>query len=166
MKRLFRSLATVIALLATVSFAAACGGDDDDDGTMDDRMGGGGIMNTNAPEGAIRVDLVNWAVEPAKSEAKAGSVTFWAVHDMGHGGGHGNAEGGVTHDLQVMKKRDDGSFQLIGQVQGLTMGQAKGLTLDLAPGDYELSCNVVEQINGATVGHYAKGMKAPFKVTA
>lgn len=164
MKRLSLSLATVIALLATLSLAAACGGDDANG--MGRSMGSGGMMNTTAPEGSITVNLTNWSVDPAKSEAKAGSVTFWAVHDMGHGGGHGNTEGGVTHDLQVMKKRDDGSFQLIGQVQGLTMGQAKELTLDLAPGDYELSCNVVEQIKGATVGHYAKGMKAPFKVTA
>lgn len=163
MKRLFLSCAAVIALLGAVVFAAACGGGGDSDG-MGDMMGGsGGMMDANQPAGSIRVGLVNWAIEPAQTEAKAGTVTFWAVHDMGHG--HMGGEGGVTHDLQVMKKSADGSLKLAGQVTGLTMGQAKELTLDLAPGDYELSCNVVEVVDGQAIGHYVKGMKTAFKVT-
>jgi len=161
------ALALVLALAAFA--AAACGGDDGHGsgsmmgGSNGGMMGGsGGMMSGSQPEGSIRVDLVNWAVEPAQSEVKAGSVTFWALHDMGHQ--HMSDEGGVTHDLQVMKKNADGSLQLVGQVQGLTMGQAKALTLDLTPGDYELSCNVVEQIKGKTISHYQKGMHTAFKV--
>ncbi len=101
---------------------------------------------------------------PAQSEAKAGRVTFWAVHDMDHA--HGGNEGGATHDLQVMRKGTGGNLELVGQVQGLTMGQAKALTLNLTPGDYELSCNVVEQIAGKMVSHYQQGMVTAFKVTA
>lgn len=172
MKRIVLSLTAVAVLALSLVFVAACGGDDNTGGmggmigsstTPGGMMGGSGGMMTGAqPAGSIKVDLVNWAVEPAQSEAKAGSVTFWAVHDMGHQ--HMSDEGGITHDLQVMKKNADGSFQLVGQVQGLTMGQAKALTLDLTPGDYELSCNVVEQINGKTISHYQKGMHTPFKV--
>lgn len=153
-----------ILTLAAISFAAllaltaACGGGDDDE-----HMDGGMMSTGTAPEGSIRVGLVNWAVEPAATSAKAGEVTFWAVHDMAHG--HSNDEGGVTHDLQVMRKKADGSMEMAGQVTGLKMGDAKALTLNLAAGDYELSCNVVEELKGKVIPHYAKGMKTPFKVT-
>ncbi len=164
MKRLYLSCAAAIALLGTVVLAAACGGGGNSGGMGDMTGGSGGMMGANQPAGSIRVGLANWAVEPARAEAKAGTVTFWAVHEMSHADMAGAA--GATHDLQVMKKSADGSLQLAGQVTGLTMGQAKELTLDLTPGDYELSCNVVEVINGQAIGHYAKGMKTAFKVTA
>ncbi|MBA4181747.1 MAG: hypothetical protein C0506_14250 [Anaerolinea sp.] len=122
------------------------------------------MMGGDQPAGSIRVGLVNWAVEPAETSAKAGEVTFYAVHEMGHG--HMADEGGVTHDLQVMRKTADGSFEMAGQVTGLKMGEAKALTLTMAAGDYELSCNVVEELKGKVIPHYAKGMRTPFKVTA
>lgn len=139
--------------------AAACGDDDSSHGSMGNMAAMG-----QPPEGSIRVDLVNWAVQPALSSTKAGKVTFWAVHDMGHT--HGSDEGGVTHDLQVMRKLPNGSYEMAGQVQGLKMGEAEALSLSLGPGEYELSCNVVEIINGKTIAHYAKGMRTPFTVTA
>lgn len=173
MKRLSFSAAAALVLLVSVVLAAACGGDDNT--SMDGMMGpssstaggmmngsDGGMMSGSQPAGSIEVALVNWTVEPAQPQANAGSVTFWAVHDMAHQ--HAGDEGGATHDLQVMKKNADGGLQLVGQVQGLTMGQAKALTLDLAAGDYELSCNVAEQINGKTISHYQLGMHSPFKV--
>ena len=166
MKRLVLSVGMVVALLAIVALASACGGDDDSHGMgggMNGNNSSGGMMNTNAPAGSIKVDLSNWSVGPAQSEAKAGSVTFWAVHDMGHD--VMSDEAGVTHDLQVMKKNADGSFEMAGQVQGLKMGEAKALTLSLTPGEYELSCNVVEQIGGKTISHYQKGMRTAFTVT-
>jgi hypothetical protein len=139
----------------------ACGGDDD----PGMGMGGGmtGMMSGRAPEGAIRVSLVNWAVEPAQTSAKAGEVTFWAVHDMQHA--HGGDAGGNIHDLQVMRKTADGSFELVGEVKGLRMGDAKALTLDLTPGEYELACTVVEMVGDQAVSHYTKGMRTPFTVT-
>ena len=159
MKAFLRPLSVLAVLLVAVMLASACGGDDNSHG-----MGSRDMMNSSAPAGSIRVDLTNWAGGPAQSEAKAGSVTFWAVHDMGHA--HGGNEGGATHDLQVMRKGTGGNLELVGQVQGLTMGQAKVLTLNLSPGDYELSCNVVEQVAGKMVSHYQQGMVSTFKVTA
>lgn len=152
--------AAALSFAALVTLTAACGGSDSGNGHM-----GGGMMSAGAaPEGSIRVGLVNWAVEPAQASAKAGEVTFWAVHDMAHT--HMTGEGGVTHDLQVMRKKPDGSLEMAGQVTGLRMGEAKALTLNLTPGDYELSCNVVEELKGNVIPHYVKGMKTPFKVTA
>ena len=171
MKRVLLLAAGVAALSIALAGAAACGGDSDThsnagmmgstaQATTGNTMGG--MMSGAQPAGSIRVDLVNWAVEPAQASATAGSVTFWAVHDMAHQ--HTSDEGGATHDLQVMKKQADGTLALVGQVQGLAMGQAKGLTLDLTAGDYELSCNAVEQINGKAIPHYARGMHTAFKV--
>ncbi len=114
------------------------------------------------PAGSIRVGLVNWAVEPEKTSAPAGEVTFWAVHDMKHA--HGDA-GGNIHDLQVMRKTAEGSFELVGEVKDLRMGDAKALTLDLMPGEYELACTVVEVVGEQAIGHYTKGMRTPFTVT-
>jgi uncharacterized cupredoxin-like copper-binding protein len=124
---------------------------------MDGMMGGG------QPEGSIRVGLVNWAVEPEVTSAAAGKVTFWAIHDMQHA--HGGDEGGAIHDLQVMRKTSDGGMTVVGEVKGLRMGEAKALTLDLESGEYELACNVVEQLGDKAIGHYAKGMRTPFTVT-
>lgn len=153
----FRALTVVTAATAAAValLAAACGGDDHNT-SMSSLM-------SSAPRGAIVVQLVNWGVETSAKSAPAGSITFHAVHDMGHM--HGTNEGGNVHDLQVARKNADGSYELVGQVQGLRMGDAKDLTLDLTPGDYELQCNVVEEIGGKMVGHYAKGMHTPFKVT-
>jgi uncharacterized cupredoxin-like copper-binding protein len=166
--RNFALLASLAVITAFAALAVACGGDDDGDhGAMGGMGSVGGDMSTmrTPPEGAIRVGLVNWAVEPAQATAKAGQVTFWAVHEMDHGG-HGSNEGGDVHDLQVMKKRPDGKYDLIGQVQGLRMGEARALTLTLEAGDYELACNVVEKVGGKSYEHYGLGMYTAFRVTS
>ena len=122
-----------------------------------------GMSTGDGPAGSIKVSLVNWAVQPATPSAKAGSVTFHVVHDMART--HTTAEGGNTHDLQVARKNAEGTFEIVGQVQGLKMGDEKDLTLNLAPGEYELQCNVTEELNGQVIPHYVKGMHTPFKVT-
>lgn len=160
MKRLLILVSLSMLLSITTLVAAACGGGDEDTG-MD---GMGGMAPGEAPAGSIQVKLSNWAVEPAQSTTRAGSVTFWAVHEMDHM--ENASEGGASHDLQVMKKKSDGSFELMGQVQGLKMGEAKALKVNLSAGDYELSCNVVEMINGQAIAHYPKGMVTQFKVTS
>lgn len=156
-------LAFPLVLVTILATAAACGNDDANGRGGMMGSNNGGMMGGGAPAGSIRVELVNWAVEPTPTSAKAGEVTFYAVHNMGHG--HMGNEGGATHDLQVMRKKSGESLELVGQVQGLKMGDAKALTLNLAAGDYELSCNVVEEIGGKAIPHYAKGMRTEFKVT-
>ncbi|MCE7926942.1 MAG: hypothetical protein DYG91_00355 [Chloroflexi bacterium CFX7] len=147
------ALAVVLAVLAV-----GCG---DDHGPMEMN---GGMMSTVPPKaGVIDVHLSNWAVEPAVKTVKAGTVTFRAIHDMGHM--HGG-EGGDIHDLAVAKKLDDGSFKVLGQVKDLKMGDSKELTLELTPGEYELQCNAVEDLGGGkVVSHIQKGMRTAFTVT-
>ena len=122
-----------------------------------------GMMTSDGPAGSIKVNLVNWEVQPAKSSTAAGSVTFHVVHDMAHT--HTTDEGGNVHDMQVARKNADGTFEVIGQVQGLKMGETKDLTLNLAPGEYELQCNATEELNGKVIAHYVKGMHTPFTVS-
>ena len=150
-----------IAALAAIAFAA-CGDDDTSHGT---NMGGDGMdsgMMDGAPNGAILVRLSNWAIDSAASSAKAGDVTFRAVHDM-----HDmhNGDEGKTHELVVARKNTDGTFDVIGEAESIGVGEHKDLTLKLEKGDYELQCNVVEQVNGKTVSHYTNGMHTKFKVT-
>ena len=142
------------------SLLAACGGGDNVPTSATTGMPHG--ATNAAPDGSITVQLTNWAVSPATASVAAGKVTFWAVHDMSHA--HGIAEGGATHDLQVFRKLAGGGMELVGQVNGLKIGQAKALTLDLAAGEYELACNVVEEISGKQISHYAQGMHTPFTV--
>ena len=147
------------AALAGGLLLSACGGGNAGHGGMH----GNGAAGAIQAAGSIKVSLVNWAVEPAQASAKAGTVTFHVVHEMDHM--HGMAEGGNYHDLQVARKTADGTFEIVGQVLGLRMGDSKNLTLDLAPGDYELQCNATEEINGTVIPHYVKGMHTPFTVT-
>ena len=115
------------------------------------------------PAGSIKVSLVNWAVQPTQTSAKAGKVTFHVVHEMSHM--HGMDEGGNYHDMQVARKNADGTFEVVGEVLGLKMGESKNLTLDLTPGEYELQCNATEELNGTVIPHYVKGMHTPFTVS-
>lgn len=147
----------IFCLLASALLLSACG---DAVGPM----GRGGMMGGSGAAGSITVQLLDWSVLPSQSTAHSGRITFHAVHpmiDMMRSG-----QGGATHDLQVMRKNPDGTFEMVGQVQGLRIGEAKDLTVDLSPGDYELECNVVEDVNGTMVAHYKKGMHFPFTVTS
>lgn len=154
-------LASAAALAAgLLVLAAACG---DDHGSTESGMDHGMMSTVPPAEGVIDVHLSNWAVEPAIASVRAGAVTFRAIHDMGHM--HGG-EGGEIHDLAVAMKQPDGSFKVLGQVKDLRMGDTKELTLELAPGEYELQCNAVEDLGGGNVvSHYLKGMRTKFTVT-
>lgn len=160
---------------ATVVLAAwvvgACGGDDSSTmgpGAMGGatHMAGDGHLSAmdTPPEGAIRVGLRNWEVVPAVSSVKAGKVTFWAVHEMEHA--HGMGEGGDMHDLQVLRKAPDGTWDLVGQVRILAMGEAAALEVELGPGEYELACTVVEGVGKQVISHYEMRMRTSFTVTA
>jgi hypothetical protein len=72
---------------------------------------------------------------------------------------------GETHDLIVMKKNDDGTSEVVARSAALTSGEAQELQVQLAPGSYEFSCDIVEEIRGTTVSHYAEGMHRTFAVT-
>ncbi|MEO8538132.1 MAG: hypothetical protein ABI577_00210 [bacterium] len=160
------AVAVVLALAAVGLLFASCGDDDDTHGMGGgSNMGGGGMdsgMMDGAPNGAILVRLSNWTIDSAKSSTKAGEVTFRAVHDM-----HDmhTDDAGKTHELVVARKNKDGTFDVVGEAEDIGVGEHKDLTVKLEKGEYELQCNVVEQINGKAVSHYQNGMHIKFTVT-
>jgi len=173
---LFLTTVAAALTLATVTFAACTGGSSPAStpassgtggmggmGGMGGTSGMNGANGTSAPAGNITVSLANWSVKPAVTSTKAGTVTFRALHAMDHSGGTETA--GQIHDLDVARKNADGSFTQVGKVADIKMGQSKDLTLNLTAGEYELQCNVVEQVNGKLTSHYALGMHTAFTVT-
>jgi hypothetical protein len=140
------------------AFAAACGGDDTGESATPDDGG--------ATTPAVVVNLTNWAVEPSLASVKAGMVSFTAKHAAAHGEEHGANEGGATHQLVVAPLEDGAS---VGEMKfgspvlnlpDIEVGGEKSGVAELAPGRYELSCLVVEEVDGRTINHYTEGMYA------
>ncbi|MGE3075519.1 MAG: heavy metal translocating P-type ATPase [Dehalococcoidia bacterium] len=117
------------------------------------------------PPGAVMVKLSNWKVEPATSEIPAGKVTFDAVHlEEGHAHGGNSGEPGQTHDLVVARILDDGSYEVVGRTKEIKPGGSALLTVELEPGSYQISCDVVEMIDGKPISHTVQGMVAEIRV--
>jgi uncharacterized cupredoxin-like copper-binding protein len=112
------------------------------------------------------VNLTNWAVEPSATTVKAGTVTFRATHEQEMHGGHGAGEAGATHQLVVARLQDGadvGETKFSSPVLNLAdikVGEEKSGKAVLEPGKYELSCLVVEEVDGESVNHYEEGMYA------
>ncbi|MBA4180547.1 MAG: copper-translocating P-type ATPase [Anaerolinea sp.] len=127
-----------------------------------------GWFESDAPLAAreVRVELRNWDVDATREEITAGEVTFHAVH-VGDGAGHRHSAGqpGQTHDLVILRKAPDGSYEMVARTAALPMGASETLTVSLEAGDYELLCDVVEMVDGKTISHTNEGMHATFKVT-
>lgn len=155
-----RTLFLAMGLAALTVLAAACGGDDDADATPTKSGDDSGATS-------VTVNLKNWAVEPSPETVKAGPVTFRATHEEESGGGH-SAMGaaGATHQLVVARLNDgadigDAEFgQLVLNLSDIKPGEEKTGEAVLEPGRYELSCLVVEKVDGEDVNHYEEGMYA------
>jgi magnesium-transporting ATPase (P-type) len=114
----------------------------------------------------VRVELSNFNVGLSREDMTAGDVTLLVEHKNESGHGHGAGMPGETHDVTVMRKNDDGTSEVVARSAALTSGETQELQVHLAPGSYEFSCSVVEEIRGTTVSHYAEGMHRTFTVTA
>lgn len=144
--------AFVLAVVAAgVAVFAACGGGDDSPSA-----------GSGPPVSAVTVKLTNWAVTPTSRTLAAGKVTFTAVHVMDHMDSAPN--GGAMHQLLIAPlpagaKAGQGKYGKPAlNLTDIKMGDEKTAEVDLAPGTYELSCSVVEDVKGKTVNHYEKGM--------
>jgi len=115
-------------------------------------------------EREVRVELSNWEVRPSRDSIEAGEVTFKVVH-LEEDHGHGEGEAGEIHDLAILRKLPDGGYELIARTPELATGDETTLTLDLQPGEYELVCDIVEEVDGQVVSHTNEGMRATFTVT-
>jgi uncharacterized cupredoxin-like copper-binding protein len=109
-----------------------------------------------APAGAapFAVTLEDHRIEPASDSVAAGQITFTAT----------NASDEHVHELYVLRVKDDGSKETVGEIEDIDPGTDGEMTLDLAPGNYELACLIVPGEAGSTVDHYQEGMHAPLRV--
>ncbi len=114
--------------------------------------------------GAIQVDLVNWAVEPERTTVDAGEVTFEAIHPADeHGHAHGDGPGQV-HNLSIRALSGPRAGEFVASTGTLGVGASERLTVVLEPGDYELRCDITEDVGGELVNHYDKGMRTTITV--
>jgi uncharacterized cupredoxin-like copper-binding protein len=128
-----------------------------------------GAAATSAPPSPTTVDvtLQEWAVLPATSTIKAGSVTF-NVKNIGPAEEHEFVI--LKTDLDALSlptaaggKVDEAGtgVEAIGEIEEFASGENKTATFDLAPGKYVFICNIVDADGNV---HYAKGMAAAVTV--
>ena len=96
----------------------------------------------SVPGGAIAVAASEYKFEPATLTAKAGDVTF-AVTNAGT----------TEHEFEIFQ-----GDKTLDEVEGLTPGLTKSLTVALVPGTYTYVCKLA--------GHDTLGMKGTLTVTA
>jgi hypothetical protein len=122
-------------------------------------MDRGWFAQSSSKDGIV-VSLSEWKVSPSQTSVSAGQVTFQAVHEHNHGG----SDGPGPHDLVVARVLPDGALKVVARTADIPAGAEAALTVSLEPGDYELFCDVVEEIGGKTVSHYQNGMHTRFTV--
>lgn len=110
--------------------AASGGGDDGAAATTEDAAGGGET---------IAIAETEYKLDPAEVTAKAGSVTLDVSND-----------GGAVHNLEI----EGNDVEEVTDM--LDPGDSGSLTVDLAPGEYELYC--------AIDGHRDLGMEGSLTV--
>ncbi|APA87729.1 cupredoxin domain-containing protein [Paraburkholderia sprentiae WSM5005] len=120
-----------------------------------------GVVPLNGhADATIHVKLTDNTIQLDPGTAKAGRVTF-EVNNA--------ANGNTEHEFVVLKTDMDDAhlpvhkgmvtesrFHKMGEVEDLTQGSTKRLSLKLAPGRYVLICN--------RPGHYEMGMHTSFVV--
>ncbi len=153
---------TIGALLAIVALVAACGGS----------SGAASPSAATAAGTSVNVTLQEFAVTPDIASVPAGTVTF-VTKNTGPEDVHElvviNSDLGVT-DLPVDKdgKVTEGvaGVTLIGEIEGIAVGETKQADLALTPGKYVLICNILQtEPDGSLESHYKVGMRTAFEVT-
>jgi len=137
-----------IAVAATLVVAAACGG---------------GRAQTT-----VDVTLREFSVEPARSSAPAGEVTF-QVRNEGPNDAHELVvirtdlapDALPTDDRGVVDESAEG-IEVVDEVEQVPVGGSATLRVDLEPGSYVLICNIYDEEEQEA--HYAQGMRTAFTV--
>ena len=154
----------VIALLAILAFGlplTACGGNDNkDDG------GGGGTTSEGT---TVTVDLKEFAISTSQASVPAGPVTFEATNE-GPNDEHEMVV--IKTDLGLLGLPTDATgtvdeegegVEALGEIEEFGVNETKDLTLNLAPGNYVLICNIFTESENES--HYQEGMRTSFTVT-
>lgn len=154
----------VIAFLAVLAFGlplTACGGNDSKEGSD----GGGATVEGST----VTVGLKEFAISTSRASVPAGSVTFEATNegpedehemvviktDLGVVGLPTDATGTVDEEGE--------GVEALGEIEEFGVDETKDLTLNLAPGNYVLICNIYTKSENES--HYQEGMRTAFTVT-
>lgn len=145
-----RSLLAVFAI-ATLALFAACG--DQGEG------------------GEIEFTLTEFSITADEDSVEEGPIDFNITND-----------GGREHEFLIVRTdipgaeletRDDGSFDedapgvdVKQEIEGIEAGDRTSRSYTLDPGAYVFLCNIVEEVNGQQVSHFAEGMYLDFEITA
>jgi uncharacterized cupredoxin-like copper-binding protein len=111
-------------------------------------------VDVSEPKATVQVDLVEYTVSADKVSVPTGVIRF-AAH---------NTSTAQIHELAVLRVKDDGSFDNLGEIENLAPGKSGETVLDVAPGRYLLACLIATGEAGSTVDHFQQGMKLEFEV--
>jgi hypothetical protein len=157
MNRRTARIAVAAATLCSAVALSACGPDRNDGmGAID---GAPGTVKEQ-PDNKISADVREYAIHVTDHVAKAGDVTFTVTN-----------YGTIQHEFLVIKSdylagqipfngdkfdEEEKGVENLGETGEFDPGLTKAVTVKLAPGHYQLVCNIP--------GHYKKGMAIPFEV--
>lgn len=102
----------------------------------------------------VDVDLDAYWVKSNVPEVAAGKVRFTAT----------NRDPDEVHELAVLRAKDDGQFENMGEVEDLDPLKGGSITLKLQPGKYLLACLIAAGEAGSEVDHLEQGMHQEFTV--
>jgi uncharacterized cupredoxin-like copper-binding protein len=144
---------TVIALVATSdgSSGDAGGVDSEGDGESTPIVVNG---NDEAADSTVAVNLTEYQVNTSAQSIAAGNIEFAAE----------NTSASETHELAVLRIEDDGSKEVVGEIEDIPAGVSSAIKLNLEAGKYELACLIVPGEADSTVDHYEEGMHSDLTV--
>jgi len=146
-------VSTVIELVATDPASAASGASAS--ATAANSPVADATAGTSSQSGtSVAITLVEYSVTADKPSVTAGKIRFIAT----------NVSSGSVHELYVLKPKQDGTFDKLGEIPAIAPGAGGSIELDLTPGTYQLACLIIPGEAGSTVDHYQQGMHTPFTV--
>jgi len=159
-----RTAVLMVAALALAPVLVACGPDKNDALSAaggGDVASGGPVPTTVVADDKISGDEREYAIHVTSHVAKAGKVTFTMTN-----------YGTITHEMLIVKtdlepgkitigsdgrfNEDDPVSKVVDEISEYEPGKSVTKTFDLAPGKYQLVCNIPS--------HYQSGMYIPFEV--
>ncbi len=109
---------------------------------------------TAVADSSVHVGLIEFTVAPDVTSVDAGTIEFKAT----------NNSTTMVHELAVLRVKDDGGFENLGEIEGIEHGASGTVTIILTAGKYQLACLIVPGEAGSTVDHYQQGMHTDFTV--
>ncbi|MEO8476362.1 MAG: hypothetical protein ABI572_04825 [Actinomycetota bacterium] len=163
-----RRLVAAGAIALAFGLVSACSSDSSSSTTTPAATTPAATTSSASGSSTVAITLQEFAVSAAPATAPAGSVTF----DVTNNGPKD------THEFVVFKTdlgptelpvddkgavvEDGAGVEHIDEIEDITVGSTKTLTLDLAAGNYVLICNIYEKSD--QTAHYSEGMRIGFTV--